>query len=305
MPEPGPGYRRSDVRLGSHRVNSSVAPLAGPLVTAQVRVILPTKGWVPLRLDRIWRYRELLYFLAWRDIKVRYKQTALGVAWAVLQPVLTMAIFAVVFGQVVGVKTGSVPYPLFAFTALVPWTLFSYALTQSSSSLVDSANLIRKIAFPRLVIPIAASLAGLVDFVISFMVLLLLLMHYRHVPDVTILLLPFLIALALAAALAVGIWLSALNVQYRDVRYAIPFLAQIWLYATPIAYPMSLVHGRLRLILSLNPMTGVTDGFRSVLLRSGSIDTVTLVVSSVVTLLLLLSGLFYFRRMEQTFADVV
>jgi lipopolysaccharide transport system permease protein len=268
------------------------------------RIIEPGKGWVPLRLDQIWRYRELLYFLAWRDIKVRYKQTALGVAWAILQPALTMAIFAVVFGHVVGVKT-DVPYPLFCFCALVPWTLFSYALTQSSNSLVESANLIRKIAFPRLVIPIAASLAGLLDFTISFVVLLLLLLAYRHVPDGTIILLPFLVLLTIAVALAVGIWLSALNVQYRDVRYAIPFLAQMWLYATPIAYPLTLVHGTLKVLLSLNPMTGVIVGFRAALLRSGSIDALSLALSSVMTLVLLISGLYYFRRVEQTFADVV
>lgn len=275
------------------------------LFSGQIRVIEPTKGWAPLRLDRIWRYRGLLYFLAWRDVKVRYKQTALGVAWAVLQPVLTMAIFAVIFGQVVGVKTGSIPYPLFCFTALVPWSLFSYALTQSSGSLVDSANLLRKVAFPRLVIPIAASLAGLVDFAISFVLLVGLLLAYRHVPDGTILLLPFLVVLTVSTALAVGIWLSALNVQYRDVRYTIPFLSQVWLYATPIAYPMSLVHGKLRVILSLNPMTGVIDGFRSALLRTGSVDALPLAVSTAVTLAGLVSGLYYFRRMEQTFADVV
>jgi lipopolysaccharide transport system permease protein len=194
---------------------------------------------------------------------------------------------------------------LFVFTALVPWTLFSYALTQSSNSLVESANLIRKIGFPRLVIPVAASLAGLVDFAISFVVLMLLLLGYRHVPDGTVFLLPFLVLLALAAALAVGIWLSALNVKYRDVRYTIPFLAQVWLYATPIAYPLSMVHGNLKVIFSLNPMTGVIEGFRSALLRTGSIDVLPLAISSCVTVVGLVSGLYYFRRMEQTFADVV
>ncbi len=291
--------------LESIDVVSGTSNAGGRVAAGHPRIIEPTKGWAPLRLNRIWPYRELLYFLAWRDIKVRYKQTALGVAWAVLQPVLTMAIFAAIFGHVVGVKTGDVPYPLFCFCALIPWTLFSYALTQSSNSLVDSANLIRKVAFPRLVIPIAASLAGLVDFAISFAVLVLLLLGYHRVPDGTIVLLPLLVLLALASALAVGIWLSALNVQYRDVRYTIPFLAQMWLYATPIAYPMSLVHGKLRILLSLNPMTGVVEGFRSALLHTGSVDMLPLTVSVVVTLAGLVSGLFYFRRMEQTFADVV
>ena len=287
-----------------------VAPLgrAGrptPEVGAFTRVIEPSKGWAPLRLDRLWRYRELLYFLAWRDIKVRYKQTALGVVWAVLQPVLTMAIFAVIFGHVVGIKSDGVPYPLFVFCALIPWTLFSYALTQSSNSLVENANLISKVAFPRLVIPIAASLAGLVDFAISFCMLVLLLLGYHRAPNGAVLLLPFLVVLALASALAVGIWLSALNVQYRDVRYTIPFLAQVWFYATPIAYPLSLVHGGLKVVLSLNPMAGVVEGFRYALLGTGKLDVGSLAIASVVTIVALVGGLYYFRRMEQTFADVV
>ncbi|HEY8286875.1 MAG TPA: ABC transporter permease [Chloroflexota bacterium] len=273
--------------------------------THQVRVIEPSKGWVPLRLGRLWRYRELFYFLAWRDIKVRYKQTALGAAWAILQPILTMAIFAVVFGHVVGVKTGNVPYPLFCFTALIPWTLFSYALTQSSNSLVENANLISKVAFPRLVIPIAATLAGLVDFAISFVVLFGLLLYYHRMPSTAVVVLPLLVLLALGAALAVGLWLSALNVQYRDVRYTIPFLSQMWLYATPIAYPISLSHGAFRVALSLNPMTGVVEGFRWALLRTGPVDVMPLAVSSLVTVGGLISGLYYFRRMERSFADVV
>ena len=269
------------------------------------RVIQPTKGWAPLRLGQLWRYRELLYFLAWRDIKVRYKQTALGAAWAVLQPVLTMAIFTVIFGHVVGVKSDGVPYPLFVFCALIPWQLFSYALTQSSNSLVESANLISKVAFPRLVIPIAATLAGLLDFAISFFVLVLLLIAYHRAPDGAVLLLPLLVVLAMGTALAVGIWLSALNVQYRDVRYTIPFLAQIWLFVTPVAYPLSLAHGALRVVLALNPMTGVIDGFRYALLGTGQLDLLSIALSSSVTILALLGALYYFRRMEQTFADVV
>jgi lipopolysaccharide transport system permease protein len=271
----------------------------------QVRVIEATKGWAPLRLKEIWRYRELLYFLMWRDIKVRYKQTALGAAWAILQPALTMAIFAIIFGRVVGIKTGNVPYPLFCFCALIPWTLFSYALTQSSNSLVDSANLIRKVAFPRLVIPIAATLAGLVDFALSFAVLMLLLLFYHRMPDGALVMLPLLVLLCLGTALAVGLWLSALNVQYRDVRYTIPFLAQMWLYATPVAYPLSMVHGNLRILLSLNPMTGVVEGFQWALLGTGTVDVLSIALSSVITALALVGGLHYFRRLEQRFADVV
>jgi lipopolysaccharide transport system permease protein len=268
-----------------------------------VRVIEPTPGWARLDLARLWRYRELLYFLAWRDIKVRYKQTVLGVAWAVLQPVLTMAIFWAVFGRAVGVKSDGLPYPLFAFTALVPWTLFSYAMTQSSNSLVNSSHLISKVSFPRLAIPVAACIAGLLDFAISFGVLLLLLLG--EVPGPQIVVLPLLVLLTMAAALAVGIWLSALMVRYRDVRYTIPFLAQIWLYATPVAYPSSIIHGKLRVVLDLNPMTGVIDGFRWSLLHTESPDFTSMLLSSVVTILALVAGLFYFRRMEQTFADVV
>jgi lipopolysaccharide transport system permease protein len=273
--------------------------------THPLRVIEPSKGWAPLRLAQLWRYRELFYFLAWRDVKVRYKQTALGAAWAILQPVLTMAIFAVVFGHVVGVKTGNVPYPLFCFTALIPWTLFSYALTQSSNSLVENASLISKVAFPRLVIPIAATLAGLVDFAISFVVLFGLLLYYHRMPSGAVIVLPLLVLLALGAALAVGLWLSALNVRYRDVRYTIPFLSQMWLYATPIAYPISLSHGAFRVTLSLNPMTGVVEGFRWALLRAGPVDVMPLAVSSLITVGGLISGLYYFRRMERSFADVV
>jgi lipopolysaccharide transport system permease protein len=210
-----------------------------------------------------------------------------------------------VFGHVVGVKSGSIPYPLFVFSALIPWTLFSYALTQSSNSLVENANLISKVAFPRLVIPVAASLAGLVDFAISFTVLALMLVFYRRAPDATIIMLPVLVLLTLASALAVGIWLSALNVRYRDVRYTIPFLAQMWLFATPVAYPLTMVHGAFKVVLSLNPMAGVIVGFRSALLRTGNIDVQSLFMSGAVTALGLVSGLYYFRRMEQTFADVV
>ncbi len=269
--------------------------------------IEPSKGWVPLKLSQLWRYRELLYFLAWRDIKVRYKQTALGAAWAVIQPVMTMVVFTVVFGRIAKVPTLGVPYPIFAYCGLLPWTFFAYALSQSSNSLVGSANLISKVYFPRLVVPIAAALSGLMDFVIAFVVLLGLMLWYHVLPTAAVLALPFFLLLTLVAALAVGIWLSAINVQYRDVRYTVPFLTQIWLYATPIAYtlPQSLAHSPLRVLTAINPMTGVAEGFRWAILGTHELDLPTLAVSSGVSVAALVGGLFYFRRMEQRFADVV
>ncbi len=269
-------------------------------------LIEPTRGWAPLKLGQLWRYRELLYFLAWRDIKVRYKQTALGATWAIIQPVMTMVIFTVVFSRIAKVPSEGVPYPVFAFCGLVPWTFFAYALTQASNSLVGSANLISKVYFPRLVVPIAASLAGLLDFGIAFMVLLVLMLFFHVLPAVAIVTLPFFVLLALAAALAVGIWLSALNVQYRDVRYTVPFLTQIWLYATPIAYSASGVHNTaLHALFALNPMTGVVEGFRWALLGTRELDALSLSISTGITVVALVGGLFYFRRMEQRFADVV
>ena len=267
--------------------------------------IEPTKGWAPLRLKALWRYRELLYFLTWRDIKVRYKQTALGASWAVIQPLLTMVIFTVVFGHFARVPSDGVPYPIFSYCALLPWTFFAYAMGQSANSLVGNANLISKVYFPRLVIPIAASLAGLVDFAIAFVVLLGMMVFYHVIPTAAVVTLPLFLLLALAAALAVGIWLSALNVQYRDVRYTVPFLTQVWLYATPIAYPAGIIPGKWHLIFALNPMTGVVEGFRWAILGKGRLDGTSVAISSAVTLVALIAGLFYFRRMEQQFADVV
>jgi lipopolysaccharide transport system permease protein len=268
-------------------------------------IIEPRKGWVPLNLKALWRYRELLYFLTWRDVKVRYKQTALGAAWAVIQPMMTMVIFTVVFGRFARVPSDGVPYPIFSYCALLPWTFFAYAMGQSAHSLVGNANLISKVYFPRLVIPIAASLAGLMDFAIAFVVLLGMMVFYHVIPTVAVATLPLFLLLALGAALAVGIWLSALNVQYRDVRYTIPFLTQIWLYATPIAYPAGLIHGTLHLIFALNPMTGVVEGFRWAILGKSGLDGASLAISSAVTVVALIGGLYYFRRMEQRFADVV
>jgi lipopolysaccharide transport system permease protein len=266
--------------------------------------IEPSRGWVSLRLGELWKYRELLYFLVWRDIKVRYKQTALGAAWAVLQPLLTMIVLTVFFGRLAKIPSNGVPYPLFAYTALLPWQLFAFALTESANSLVGNQSLITKVYFPRLIVPLASVLAGLVDFGISFVVLLILMSYYRIVPTATIVVLPLFIILAVATALSVGLWLSALNVQFRDVRYTIPFLTQFWLFATPVAYPSSLVPERWRVWYGLNPMTGVVEGFRWALLGKARSPGTSLWVSVLVVVLLLVGGLAYFRRMESTFADI-
>jgi lipopolysaccharide transport system permease protein len=269
-----------------------------------VLTIRPSRGWIRLNLREFWEYRELLYFLVWRDIKVRYKQTALGAAWAVLQPVLTMLVFSIFFGRLAKIPSDGVPYPIFAYCALLPWQLFAYALTESANSLVGSQNLIKKVYFPRLVVPISSVLAGLVDFGISFLVLLVLMLYYRIVPTWAVAFLPLFIVLALASALSVGLWLSALNVEFRDVRYTIPFLTQFWMFATPVAYPSSLVPARWRPLLGLNPMAGVVDGFRWALLGQTGAPGPLLWVSIGAVAALLFGGLMYFRRMESTFADV-
>ncbi len=269
-------------------------------------LIEPSRGWTSLKLHELWEYRELLYFLAWRDIKIRYKQTALGAAWAVLQPLLTMLIFALFFGRLAGMPSDGVPYPLFAFAALVPWTFFANGLTQSSNSLVGSANLIKKVYFPRLVVPISVVLGGLPDFALSFLVLLGLMIYYGIYPPLSLIIwLPLLLLLALVTALGCGLWLSALNVKYRDVRYIVTFLTQIWMFATPVVYPASLLSGRWRLIYSINPMVGVVEGFRWALLRTNAAPWTTMLVSTTTAVLILVTGTFYFRRMEKTFADIV
>lgn len=267
--------------------------------------IQPTTGWGSLKLKELWEYRELLYFLTWRDIKVRYKQTALGAAWAILQPFLTMLVFTIFFGRLAKVPSDGVPYPIFSYTALLPWQLFAYSLTQAGNSMVASQQLIKKIYFPRLVIPISAVLGGLVDFCFAFVLLLVMMAYYGIAPTWGIVCLPFFLLLALATALAVGLWLSALNVKYRDVRYTLPFLTQFWLFVTPIAYPSSLVPEKWRLLYGLNPMAGVVEGFRWALLgKSGGMGPMVLVSALAVTGLLF-GGLVYFKHLERTFADVV
>ena len=270
----------------------------------------PSKGWIPLNLSDLWAYRELVFFLTWRDIKVRYKQAALGVLWAILQPVMIMVVFTVIFGKLAGLlPDAGIPatwYPVFSFAALLPWQLFQSALQRSSVSLVGNANLLTKIYFPRLIIPFAAVAAGLVDFLISLMVLFVLMVVYGVPFTWNMLWLPLLVLLALLTALAVGLWLSALNVQYRDVQQIVPFLLQAWMYASPVAYSIDLIPatGPWRLIYGLNPMTGVIQGFRWALLGSSPPDQL-MAISVVMVLVLLVSGLFYFRRMERKFADMV
>ena len=265
----------------------------------------PSRGWVSLKLGELWAYRELLFFLVWRDIKVRYKQTALGAAWAVIQPFLTMVVFSLFFGRLAGVKSDNVPYPIFAYAALVPWTFFANGLSESSNSLVGSANLIKKVYFPRLAVPAAAVLAGLVDFAIAFVVLVGMMFYYGVALTAHVLWLPVFLLLALATALGAGLWLSALNVQFRDVRYVVPFAVQFWLFATPIAYPSSLLPEPWRTVYGLNPMAGVVEGFRWALLGTETRPGAMTLLSALAALLLLLGGAFYFRRMEKTFADVV
>jgi lipopolysaccharide transport system permease protein len=276
-----------------------------PIEQPAVLIIKPSQGWVNLRLKDVWEYRELLYFLVWRDIKVRYKQTVLGAAWAVIQPFLAMVVFSIFFGKLAQVPSDGLPYPIFAFAALLPWQLFAHALTESGNSLVASQQLIKKVYFPRLAIPLAAVLAGLVDFAIAFVVLLGMMVYYGIYPTVAIVTLPLFILFAVATAMAAGLWLSALNVEYRDVRYVIPFLTQFWLFATPVAYPSSLVPEPWRAVYGLNPMAGVVEGFRwAILGKSGGMGSLML-VSVLAVIALLIGGLIYFRRMEKTFADLV
>ncbi len=279
--------------------------LAPPEATPVLTVIQPTRGWVSLGLDELWQYRELLYFLVWRDIKVRYKQTVLGMAWAVIQPLITMVVFTVVFGRLAKVPSDGLPYQLFAFAALVPWTLFAKGMTQSAGSLLANQALLKKIFLPRLALPIAAVLAGVVDFMLAFAILLMMQLAFGVVPTAGIVWLPLLLMLTLVTSLGVGLWLSALNVVFRDIRYTVPFLTQIWLFATPIAYPSSLVPEKWRLVYGLNPMAGVVEGFRWALLGVDTRPGPMVLVSAVVAVTLLITGAYYFRRIEKDFADVV
>ena len=292
MPAPG--------RHSTHAPADTAPPASGPKLT----IVDPSTGWAALRLGDLWTYRELLFFLVWRDVKVRYKQTALGVAWAVLQPLLTMFVFSLFFGRLARMASDGLPYPVFNLAGLVPWTFFAFGLNEAATSVVGSRHLITKVYFPRLAIPLATVLAGLVDFAIAFLLLLLVMAWYGIVPGLEALFVIPLVLLAFVTALGVGLWLAALNVQYRDVRYVLPFLTQLWLFATPIVYPTSLVPAAWRPVYGLNPMVGVVDGFRWALLGSAPPGP-ALAVSACAALALALGGIFYFRRMERAFADIV
>lgn len=279
-------------------IQVSQAPVA-------ITIVEPRKAFWDLELGSLWEYRELLFFLVWRDIKVKYKQTALGVAWAVLQPILATLVFSIFFGRLARMPSDGIPYPVFVYVAMVPWQYFANALTESSNSLVASQNLIKKVYFPRLVIPLGSVIAGLVDFCFAFIVLIGMMFYYGITPSRTIFLFPVFLLLAVCTALAVGLWMSALNVQYRDVKYTIPFLTQFWMFATPVVYPASLVPAKWRAWYGLNPMAGVIDGFRYALLGRAAKPGPMIYVSAAAVAVLLLGGLLYFRKMESTFADVV
>jgi len=268
--------------------------------------IKPSKGLAALNLRDLWIYRELIFFMVWRDVKVKYKQTLLGMAWAVVQPVMTMLVFTFVFDRVANLPTDGIPYEVFSFTALLPWGLFVTALNQGSRSLVAHNNMVTKIYFPRLILPMASVFAGLVDFIIAFVILIVLMIYFQVTPAWQYLwTLPFFLLLALVTALGVALWLSAINVKYRDVNHALPFLTQFWLFATPVAYSFSTIPENWQILLSLNPMTGVVNGFRWALLGAGNGPDATLWISVIISILIFISGLFYFRSTEKTFADTI
>jgi len=268
-------------------------------------IIKPSKGFNFYGFKYLWDYRDLFYFLTMRDIKVRYKQTILGGLWAIIQPFFTMVVFSLFFGKLAKVPSDGIPYPIFSFAALVPWTFFAQGLTNSSNSLVGSANLITKVYFPRIIIPLSSVVSGILDFIIAFAVLIGMMIFYGIYPTINIIWLPFLLLLAFITALGVGMWFSALNVEYRDVRYVVPFLIQIWLFATPIAYPSSLLSEPWRTLYGINPMVGVIEGFRWALLGTETAPEPIIIVSSLISLFILITGALYFNRMERTFADVV
>ncbi len=272
---------------------------------APVLLIRPSRGWQQLKLKELWQYRELLYFLGWRDFKVRYKQTVLGAAWAVIQPFFTMVVFSLFFGKLAKMPSDGIPYPLFAYAALVPWTFFANGLTHSTNSLIENSNLLKKVYFPRLIMPISSVISGAVDFACAFVVLVAMMIFFGIAPTLNIMWLPLLILLTLVTALGVGLWLSALNVLFRDVRYVVPFLTQFWMFATPIAYPSSLLSEPWRTLYGINPMVGVVEGFRWALLGTETALGPMLMISALAALIVLITGAFYFRRMEKIFADKV
>ena len=280
----------------------NVPPLAPDVPEVLIK---PSKGWVSINFKELWAYRELLFFFTWRDIKIRYKQTVLGAAWAVIQPFMTMIVFSLFFGRLAKIPSDGIPYPIFSYAALVPWAFFATRLNMASNSLVTGANIIKKIYFPRLALPVATVLAGVVDFILAFLILIVMMLYYGIVPTGNIVWLPLFLLLIVITSLGASLWLSAMNVQFRDIRYTVPFFTQFWMFLTPIAYPSSLIEDPfLRSVYALNPMVGVIDGFRWALLGTDTAPGITILISGTVACLLLVSGAFYFRRMEKTFADV-
>ncbi len=289
-------------------MNILESELQGPKITTSdipVTRIEPSRSWPSLNLKEIWEYRELLYFLIWRDVKVKYKQTIIGAGWAILQPLITMIVFTLVFKKIADIRSDNIPYPIFAYTALLPWNLFAGALNRSTVSLVAQVSLISKVYFPRLIIPLSATISGVVDFAIAFVLLVGMMFWYGIVPTAAVLSLPLFITIALVAALSVGLWLAALNVRYRDVGHTVPFLIQIWMFASPVAYPVSVIPEKWRLLYSLNPLAGVIEGFRWAMLGKESPDFVVIAISAIAMIALLFSGIVYFKRTERTFADLI
>jgi lipopolysaccharide transport system permease protein len=288
-------------------VETTTAETADPgLYEAQVPTVIirPPRKWVPVDFKELWEYRELLYFFTWRDVKLRYKQTGLGIAWAIIQPLFLMVVFSLFFGGLAQIPSDGVPYPLFSLAALLPWTLFAEGMTRSTISMVSNANIMTKVYFPRLIMPVASIMSPLVDFCFAFGILIIMMAYYGFVPTINVIFLPLLVVFAMMTSLAVGLWLSALNVKYRDFQYTVPFLIQIWMFASPVVYPASMVPQQFRFLYALNPITGVIEGFRWALLGTNP-PTGMIFISLGVVIALLVSGVFYFRRMEQYFADIV
>lgn len=268
--------------------------------------IQASSGWSALNLKELWEFRELLYFLTWRDIKIRYKQTILGASWAILQPMFSMLVFSLFFGKLAKMPSDGIPYPLFSYAALVPWTFFASGVSKASNSLVGGSNMLKKVYFPRLAMPISSVLGNVIDFILAFSVLILMMIFFEVVPTANIIWLPLLLLMALITALGVSLWLSAMNVQFRDIRFIVPYIVQAWMFATPVVYPASLIENEFWLaVYALNPMVGVIEGFRWALLGTDTAPGPQIMISAVVAITLLISGAFYFRRMERTFADVV
>lgn len=269
-----------------------------------VTVIRPSKGWMPINLQELWEFRDLLYFFTWRDIKIRYKQTVLGFAWAIIQPFFAMVIFTIFFGSLAKLPSDGIPYPIFAYAALLPWTLFSESITRSTNSMVMNSNIIKKVYFPRMALPISSVLSPVIDFAIAFVILILMMVYYGIMPTFNVIWLPVFLLLAIGTSLGVGLWTSALNAKYRDIQYVVPFLVQIWMFASPVVYAASMIPAKYQFLYGLNPMAGVIEGFRWSLLGTDAPGMIIL-ASVIVSVALLVSGAFYFRRMEKTFADEV